>query len=302
MIDLAKIQYRVVVMDESKNQYNIKEYIENLGWEENDGELSVRTSFVAKNDKTSKGYLSKIIKPGCLVGVFATDGASQDEEVARGYVETWNPVEKSGGHTLKCTCYDELYKLQKSQDNRYFPSGTGTKSAIEGIFDDWEIPQGSYQGPNYIQLQAVKLDDDTYMVQEFDNELVFMGELWSGCKYPDEVLDWMKSNYEIESCLTAEVYRSSLGDCTNNGISSYARELYILDAQKGPFEPDDIRQCVYIEKREIMGQEYVDCKPAYCRKRWYMAGGNILYTSDSRFKQITGISYPIAIHDRYEGR
>lgn len=148
MIDLAKIQYRVVVMDESKNQYNIKEYIENLGWEENDGELSVRTSFVAKNDKASKGYLSKIIKPGCLVGVFATDGASQDEEVARGYVETWNPVEKSGGHTLKCTCYDELYKLQKSQDNRYFPSGTGTKSAIEGILDDWEIPQGSYQGPN----------------------------------------------------------------------------------------------------------------------------------------------------------
>lgn len=154
----------------------------------------------------------------------------------------------------------------------------------------------------YCTYPAVKLDDDTYMVQEFDNELVFMGELWSGCKYPDEVLDWMKSNYEIESCLTAEVYRSSLGDCTNNGISSYARELYILDAQKGPFEPDDIRQCVYIEKREIMGQEYVDCKPAYCRKRWYMAGGNILYTSDSRFKQITGISYPIAIHDRYEGR
>ena len=151
-------------------------------------------------------------------------------------------------------------------------------------------------------MQAVKLDDDTYMVQEFDNELVFMGELWSGCKYPDEVLDWMKSNYEIESCLTAEVYRSSLGDCTNNGISSYARELYILDTQKGPFEPDDIRQCVYIEKREIMGREYVNCKPAYCRKHWYMMGGNFLYTSDSRFKDITGISYPIAIHDRYEGR
>lgn len=26
MIDLTKIQYRVVAMDESKNQYNIKEY------------------------------------------------------------------------------------------------------------------------------------------------------------------------------------------------------------------------------------------------------------------------------------
>ena len=48
MIDLAKIKYRLVVMDENKNQYNIKEYVENLGWEENDGELAVRLSFVDK--------------------------------------------------------------------------------------------------------------------------------------------------------------------------------------------------------------------------------------------------------------
>lgn len=148
MIDLAKIRYRVVVMDEKKNQYNIKDYIQNLGWEENENEISVRLSFTAKNDKTSKGYLSSIIKPGCLVGVFATDGGSLDEEVARGYVETWNPVEKNSGNNLKCTCYDELYKLQKSQDNRYYSSGTGTKSALQGIFDDWELPQGEYKGPN----------------------------------------------------------------------------------------------------------------------------------------------------------
>ena len=148
MIDLSKIKYRVVVMDEAGNQYNIKDYIQNLGWEENETEISVRSSFTARNDKTSKGYLSSIIKPGCLVGIFATDGGSLDEEVARGYVENWNPVEKNSGNNLKCTCYDELYKLQKSQDNRYFPSGTGTMSALQGIFDDWVIPQGDYNGPN----------------------------------------------------------------------------------------------------------------------------------------------------------
>lgn len=148
MIDLSKIRYRVVVMDENGNQYNIKDFVQNLGWEENENEISVRSSFTAKNDKTSKGYLSSIIKPGCLVGIFASDGGSLDEEVARGYVEKWNPTEKNSGNSLKCTCYDELYKLQKSQDNRYFPSGTGTKSALQGIFDDWEIPQGEYQGPN----------------------------------------------------------------------------------------------------------------------------------------------------------
>ena len=148
MIDLSKIRYRVVVMDESGNQYNIKDYIQNLGWEENENEISVRSSFTARNDSTSKGYLSSIIKPGCLIGIFASDGGSLDEEVARGYVETWNPIEKNSGHSLKCIMYDELYKLQKSQDNRYFSSGTGTKSALQSIFDDWEIPQGDYQGPN----------------------------------------------------------------------------------------------------------------------------------------------------------
>jgi len=148
MIDLSKITYRVVVMDEKKKQYNIKDYIQNLGWEENENEIAVRISFTSKNDKTSEGYLSSIIKPGCLVGIFASDGGSLDDEVARGYVETWNPIEKNSGHSLKCTIYDELYKLQKSQDNRYYPSGTGTKSALQGIFDDWEIPQSDYKGPN----------------------------------------------------------------------------------------------------------------------------------------------------------
>ena len=101
MIDLSNIKYRVVVMDEEGNQYNIKDFIQSLGWEENEKEISTRSSFTARNDKTSKGYLSDIIKPGCLVGIFASDGASFDEEVARGYVEEWNSVEGSSQNDLK---------------------------------------------------------------------------------------------------------------------------------------------------------------------------------------------------------
>lgn len=148
MIDISKIRYRAVVMDEGGRQHNITDYIQNLGWEENKYEISVRSSFSARNDKTSKGYLSSIVKPGCLVGIFASDGGSLNKEVARGYVETWNPAEKNSGNNLKCICYDELYKLQKSQDNRYYPSGTGTKSALQAIFNDWGIPLGDYRGPN----------------------------------------------------------------------------------------------------------------------------------------------------------
>lgn len=147
MIDLSKIRYRVVVMDENGKQYNIRDYIQNLGWEENNSEISVRSSFTVRNDRTPKGYLSDLVKPGTLIGIFASAGTAE-EEVARGYVETWNLVEKNSGTSLKCTCYDELYKLQKSQDNRYYASGTGTKSAVQGVLEDWKIPLGRYDGPD----------------------------------------------------------------------------------------------------------------------------------------------------------
>ena len=155
----------------------------------------------------------------------------------------------------------------------------------------------------YIQLQAVfPVGGEYWILQKFDNELVYMGEVWTGCKYRDEVTDWMQTNFDIESCLTARVLRDSgFGDCTNGGISAYARELYILSKTKGPFEPEDIRECVKLEFREIAGERYVNAKPVYFPGRWYMAGGNFLYSSDSRYKELTGISYPISVHDRYEG-
>jgi len=159
------------------------------------------------------------------------------------------------------------------------------------------------QSKEYIQLQAVhKRKDDYWIVQKYDNELVYMGEILPGCKYYDETLDWMRANFGIESGLTAEVYRNSLGDCTNGGVSADRRELYILAETKGPSEPQDIRECVYPLWRRASGGWYVVCKPASFQKRRYMMGGNFLYTSDSRFREIARSKYPIPIHDRYEGR
>lgn len=160
------------------------------------------------------------------------------------------------------------------------------------------------QKNEYFQLQAVQKRQDNYwIVQKYDNELVYMGEIFSGCKHYDEILKWMQTNFDIASCLTADVYRSScISDCTNDGISAERKELYILSAVKGPFEPQDIRECVYIEQKKVAGSEYINCKPAYFQKRWYMMGGNFLYTSDSRYRDVTRSEYPIPIHDRYEGK
>lgn len=147
MIDVANIKYRLVVMTEDKKQHNIKEFVENLGWEENDGELAVRISFTAKNDKTSAGLISSLAKPGCLVGIFASHG-STDEEVARGYITDWKPTLSGNKDKFDVICYDELYNLQESQELIYYSSGIGTKSAITKIFDDWQIPMDKYEGPD----------------------------------------------------------------------------------------------------------------------------------------------------------
>ncbi len=136
MLDLTKLTYRVMVMDENNNQYNIKDYIQNLGWEENEGELAVRSSFTVRNDRTAKGKLSSLIKPGCMIGIFASDGKSVDQEVARGYVTEWNPQLRNNSDNLQCTSYDILYTLQKSQDNRFYASGTGTQSIVTGLLEE----------------------------------------------------------------------------------------------------------------------------------------------------------------------
>lgn len=148
MIDIATVKYRVIVVDNKKNRYNITDYLENLGWQENEGEISMQTSFTVRNDKTSKGYLSKLIRPGTLIIVSAKHGSKKYKEVARGCVVTWNPTNQNSSHDLKCTCYDDLYNLQKSQDDFYFRSGTGTKTRIQKVLKKWKIPVGSYKGSN----------------------------------------------------------------------------------------------------------------------------------------------------------
>lgn len=148
MIDIATVMYQVVIVDGNKNKYNITDYLENLGWQENKNEISARISFDARNDKTSKGYLSSLIKPGCFVYVSAKHGSGKYKEIVRGNVESWENSNQNSSHKLKCMCYDELYKLQKSQDNFYFRSGVGTKARINQVLKKWGIPLGSYQGPN----------------------------------------------------------------------------------------------------------------------------------------------------------
>lgn len=147
MVNTGNITYHAILVTSDGTQYEITDFIENLGWDEPEGEIASKSSFMVKNDQTSKGYLSDLIKPGCMVVVIVS-GERRTQEVARGNVEIWSPSIQNGSENLKCTCYDELYNLQKSQENRIVKKNAKTGTVIGRIFKDWDIPVDEYNGPN----------------------------------------------------------------------------------------------------------------------------------------------------------
>ena len=93
--------------------------------------------------------------------------------------------------------------------------------------------------------------------------------------------------------LTLHVYRNGLGDCTMNGISSRYNTLILIgDDVEGPVSVDldnPPENVVKIVRRRLFGgnEEYLHLEPldgsGNGGSKWYMAGGNIASTCDSRF-------------------
>lgn len=106
--------------------------------------------------------------------------------------------------------------------------------------------------------------------------------------------------------LTADLYRSSLSDSSNGGISSTVDEVTIvgpeIDAAHGNiFPPSEDAPAVRIVKLTIMGHEYVHLEPVEpvpAGHVGYVAGGTFVYTPDSRFREATGVHYPVPLCDR----
>lgn len=207
------------------------------------------------------------------------------------------------------------YGVQQSGDVAMTDEGLGqdfledrlatfvNEHTVADIESDWRIKRVGFnpETQRYEQLQMMKRGDSWY-IQRYDDNLVFIWEDLADVKHDGEAREWLRDFYDVQTGLPAEVYKSKgIGDCTNGGISSKRNELYVMTRDVWVLEPRDIRECVGIEKVNYNYRDHIRAKPLYKPGRWYMAGGNYLFTPDSRFREITGIDYPVAIHDRYEG-
>jgi len=106
--------------------------------------------------------------------------------------------------------------------------------------------------------------------------------------------------------LSVDIFRWSLGDCTNGGQSSRVTSVCVVNIP-GPFDPGpDFPAFELVEGPG--GKGHAILKPANDKPRLIgpMFGGNFGYASDSRFSQavrdLTGVAHygAVHIHDRYE--
>lgn len=113
--------------------------------------------------------------------------------------------------------------------------------------------------------------------------------------------------------IDGDVLRTNrLCDCTNNGVSANYDTLFLC--REYVTKDDVLEYCKETgenPQRFLKVEEIRSCRRNYARLVQFvhpnndkviggMAGGNYLTSCDSRFSEITGIPYPLAIHDRYE--
>lgn len=113
--------------------------------------------------------------------------------------------------------------------------------------------------------------------------------------------------YEIRQyrdCLLMFTLRSTLGDCTSGGLTSQSDQFEVFAANLSFAQVADycLQKQMDIKKvlKLVRRENYIHAEPIIDRHKWYMVGGNYIHTCDSRFKELTGIRYPVPVHDRTE--
>jgi len=113
--------------------------------------------------------------------------------------------------------------------------------------------------------------------------------------------------------VSVNIFRSGLGDCTNRGVtcpdlSIDSGLIFVLFDEEIKGGNYDLEECLAKPERYVclkivrrrLGRpnEYLHVEPFNQPegKAGPMAGGNFVYSSDSRFPH----DYPLAVHDRFE--
>lgn len=145
-IDLSKVKYSCVAILADGRQLHLDEVAENIAWEENEKELSVRLNLTLRDTAHSDGRLSGALSLCTVIYLYA-DWGEGEQEVFRGTIWEWEHSQIENDDIV-LTAYDLLFYLQKSTDSKYYAKGKKTKAIISDILSTWKVPMGEYTAPD----------------------------------------------------------------------------------------------------------------------------------------------------------
>ena len=120
---------------------------ENIAWEENERELAVRLNLTLRDVETADGGRLAAKLALCTEVYLFAEWDDSEHEVFRGTIWQWEHSQMHGDQII-VTCYDRLYYLQKSQDNRFFAKKTTTKTVIKKLLESAKYTLGEYTAPD----------------------------------------------------------------------------------------------------------------------------------------------------------
>ncbi len=139
MIDVAKIEYRVVVVDKDGKQYDVTGITSSLGWSEGEKELAAKITCKFACVEVDGHLITDVVKMMTPVFIFASDGGDF-QEMIRGNVSKLGLTESNGEFTLNIEAADEAQALRHTQESYYFSADHSSNAIIEKILSDHGVP------------------------------------------------------------------------------------------------------------------------------------------------------------------
>jgi hypothetical protein len=147
-VSLIGTKYYVTAVLPDGRLIHLENVAENIAWEENESELAVRLNLTIRDVPFEKSTLSKQLKLCTMVYLYAKwNGEKKKQEIFRGTIWEWEHSEIKDDAII-ITCYDMLYYLQKSSDNKYYAKGKKTGEICKDILNSWDVTLYEYTGPS----------------------------------------------------------------------------------------------------------------------------------------------------------
>ncbi len=189
-VNIGKMTYDLELVVESGTVYNLSPALISMQWEDAKNEISQRGTFLVANSALGDSWLHAVAKIGCMILVYSDWGEGRTL-VYQGKIWEWtysSGVQKE----LTIATYDYSKFLMQSQDSYYFSAGLDTKSILETICSDWEIPL-DYQWSQTMTHEKQIFDGD-YIAEII---LSLLEEVSAHCE-EDFVYIWQGENLVIQ--------------------------------------------------------------------------------------------------------